>query len=59
MFFKKQNKITLNKTKTLDFILDKRLEEFSEKMKNLSKSKDKAVLLSWHFTRLIKAEKSL
>ena len=59
--FKKSNtkpSIKREKVNINDYILDDRLYEFTKKIKEIAKDKDKASILAKQFSELIKADKN-
>ncbi|NDJ26997.1 molybdenum cofactor biosynthesis protein [Campylobacter sp. MIT 12-8780] len=61
MFFKKKipPKTSMKKEQISDYMLDDRLYDFTQNIRQIAKDKDKAALLARQFTRLIKADKGL
>ena len=57
---KKENLIkpTVSKINPNDYILDDRLYNFTKKLRDIAKDKDKSALLARQLTRLIKADKN-
>lgn len=57
---KKESIIKTNTTKinTNDYILDDRLYNFTKKIRDIAKDKDKSAILANQITRLIKADKN-
>ena len=51
-------KPTVSKINPNDYILDDRLYNFTKKLRDIAKDKDKSALLARQLTRLIKADKN-
>ncbi len=61
MFGKKKENVikpTVSKINPNDYILDDRLYNFTKKLRDIAKDKDKSALLARQLTRLIKADKN-
>ena len=61
MFGKKKENVikpTVSKINPNDYILDDRMYNFTKKLSDIAKDKDKSALLARQLTRLIKADKN-